>query len=757
MQGVRRYVTEGVVQMSILLSLCALSADAALKSYLPTSWHHVLLGPTSGPTQMHTHHLCKRLALKKSAHLDGFFTAGRLLLGWVPSLDTSQIHTRLGQQEPGSEPQQWRDATDVHAHAGSSLDDTTAAPEEDEDEQEASSSFQECLKLLEETFPFTKDQQLCNDGGRGVNLEQQPPARELLLSPMMPTCNSSLEAELQWQDVLAVIQPDDNLDEMDEPPVLPPNSNHVRAKNPKEMHLQHKQGLERPPTHFRAECPRLPLTCIADLDDCGSAFRAEEISFEMFTQRTSPNAGLTEEPSEGVRVGLNAMKSTVSTHLLTEHLEKWQSSPSLWCWEHDGNIPGQTPSSERHFINQDILCSPSNGFLGEDEDEDVLPSPLGDILQDAAIMEQMTLFAMAMEETFSPEMAAGVENTSLGQEAGHLGHGSAVRKEGGDAAAKEQGEPKNDLQDSDNEADSDSGLSLDFSHGLSSPSTSESSYSSSSGASTVRSPSSEDREEEDELLASRMEVGVTIKQEDLQVEEMGEEHFLPVSWDHQCFSSLSWLENILHDHSYNKPWSRTPSPFMSSMTTKHTSPQHSSDRTSKRSSFRHASETGIRNRDEKRAQTQKIPFSNELIVHLPVEEFNELLENYRLSKEQLALVKDIRRRGKNKIAAQNCRRRKMDTLLGLEEEVSRLRRHRLRLRRENQEALRKLRESKRHLTVLYHSVFSRLKDEEGRPLDATQHVLSFQPNGVRVAARQQEAGLATASKTTSRKQRNKKK
>nr|XP_057904097.1 endoplasmic reticulum membrane sensor NFE2L1-like isoform X2 [Doryrhamphus excisus]XP_057904098.1 endoplasmic reticulum membrane sensor NFE2L1-like isoform X2 [Doryrhamphus excisus] len=599
------------------------------------------------------------------------------------------------------------------------------------DEQQASSSFQESLTLLEETFPFTKDQQLCHVGDIGVNVEQEPPATELLLSPTMPTCSSSLEVELQWQDVLAVIQPEDDSGESQ---ALHQSHKHPEEENLKETNRQLKHGLE---------WPLLPLASTADLED-SLAFGAEEM-FGMFPLQTPPTAGVTEEAASE---GLHAMNSNISTHLLTEGLqEKWQSSPSLFCGEYDVNIPGHTSSL-------DVLSS--NGFLGEDED--VLPSPLSDIFQDAAMLDQMTLLDLAMEEAFSPEMVGGLEDTSLDHEAGDLGHTTAMGKERDGTARKQQREGKNEQ---DNEADSDSGLSLDFSHGPPSPCTSESSSSSSSSyssASSLRSPFCENKEEE--FLASDMEVGVTIKQEELDVEDMGvigeDKLFLPISWGKKC---VSWLEKIIHDHSYNKkPWSMTSSTFMSSMIIKHTrSPQDGSDDTSKRSYFRHPCETRIRNRDEKRTQTQKLPFSNELIVNLPVEEFKELLENYRLSREQLTLVKDIRRRGKNKIAAQNCRKRKLDTLHGLEEEVSRLRRHRLRLRRENQEALRKLQERKRRLCILYHTVFSRLKDEEGRPLNATRHVLQFQPNGIGVATRQQEAGLPTSSNTTGKKLRNTKK
>lgn len=159
-------------------------------------------------------------------------------------------------------------------------------------------------------------------------------------------------------------------------------------------------------------------------------------------------------------------------------------------------------------------------------------------------------------------------------------------------------------------------------------------------------------------------------------------------------------------------------------------------------------------RDQRRAQALKVPFSNELIVNLPVEEFNDLLANYQLNEEQLTLIRDIRRRGKNKIAAQNCRKRKLDMLLGLKDNVSSLKRYRSRLLREKQEALRNLLEMKRQLGTLYEEVFSRLRDEEGRPLDAMEYLLHFESDGsVTVASHQQGAALPKRSK----KQRDKKK
>ncbi|KAG5837980.1 hypothetical protein ANANG_G00218920 [Anguilla anguilla] len=87
-------------------------------------------------------------------------------------------------------------------------------------------------------------------------------------------------------------------------------------------------------------------------------------------------------------------------------------------------------------------------------------------------------------------------------------------------------------------------------------------------------------------------------------------------------------------------------------------------------------------RDERRAAALKIPFPLERIVNLPVDDFNELLSKFPLSDAQLALVRDIRRRGKNKVAAQNCRKRKLENIALLEAELGQLRARREQLARQ---------------------------------------------------------------------------
>uniref|UniRef100_A0A8C7YGP1 Endoplasmic reticulum membrane sensor NFE2L1 n=1 Tax=Oryzias sinensis TaxID=183150 RepID=A0A8C7YGP1_9TELE len=213
-------------------------------------------------------------------------------------------------------------------------------------------------------------------------------------------------------------------------------------------------------------------------------------------------------------------------------------------------------------------------------------------------------------------------------------------------------------------------------------------------------------------------------------------HLPVISEDHKEFHGFpSWLEHVGHDHTYNQMHPRKTSSALRS----------GSARRHGRSSSHGFSEGRLWSRSElQRVHSLKIPFSTELMVNLPVDQFNEMLSDCQLSEEQLTLVKNIRRRGKNKIAAQNCRRRKHDILLGLEEDVSALRRRHSTLLRENRDALRRLQQMKHRLGALYQEVLSELRDEEGG-LNAAEFTLLFGPDG------------KLAEEKSSQKQRRKKK
>ncbi|XP_036722373.1 transcription factor NF-E2 45 kDa subunit [Balaenoptera musculus] len=134
-------------------------------------------------------------------------------------------------------------------------------------------------------------------------------------------------------------------------------------------------------------------------------------------------------------------------------------------------------------------------------------------------------------------------------------------------------------------------------------------------------------------------------------------------------------------------------------------------------------------RDERRALAMKIPFPTDKIVNLPVDDFNELLARYPLTESQLALVRDIRRRGKNKVAAQNCRKRKLETIVQLERELERLGSEREQLLRARGEADRTLEVMRRQLTELYRDIFQHLRDEAGNSYSPEEYALRQAADG----------------------------
>uniref|UniRef100_A0A8C7JD50 Nfe2 like bZIP transcription factor 2a n=1 Tax=Oncorhynchus kisutch TaxID=8019 RepID=A0A8C7JD50_ONCKI len=134
-------------------------------------------------------------------------------------------------------------------------------------------------------------------------------------------------------------------------------------------------------------------------------------------------------------------------------------------------------------------------------------------------------------------------------------------------------------------------------------------------------------------------------------------------------------------------------------------------------------------RDEQRAKALQIPFTVDMIIDLPVDDFNEMMSKHQLNEAQLALVRDIRRRGKNKVAAQNCRKRKMENITELEYDLDSLKEEKERLQTEKTKNDSSLRKTKQQLNTLYLEVFGLLRDEEGKPYSPLEYSLQQTTDG----------------------------
>jgi nuclear factor erythroid 2 len=112
-----------------------------------------------------------------------------------------------------------------------------------------------------------------------------------------------------------------------------------------------------------------------------------------------------------------------------------------------------------------------------------------------------------------------------------------------------------------------------------------------------------------------------------------------------------------------------------------------------------------------------------------MDEFNERLSKYDLSENQLSLIRDIRRRGKNKVAAQNCRKRKLDQIVCLADEVKDMKMRKDRFLREREILLTERRRIKDKFAALYRHVFTNLRDPDGSPYSSYQYSLQQSADG----------------------------
>ncbi|KAA0705968.1 Nuclear factor erythroid 2-related factor 1 [Triplophysa tibetana] len=678
MLDLKKYFTDGLMQVAILLSLAGMRVD--VDPYLPPLGR-TLTDPSSAVTQTQFHNLRNVLdeyqLHPKSVDLDGFFTARRLL-SWVRSLDHLQVpvvelEAWLVYREPDngvSIPSQMgflEDGGLEDVEDPSELSMRLGGGELEYDVGE-DDSFGAVGHLSRSLTHLDQDEVIKEEGdGMSVLWEQEHHQDQLENAGTQPLQLFNEDEEDFMMEGWRNTNPFH--DQMIEENV---QLQRPDARNVEEHAVQFQRPLISPllpeqNSTFSLEQQWQDVLAIVESQDMDTTETIDNSHHNISDSNRNIGSveNLVHQDVSLHQASLPRSSEGLNTNSIAMEESRCIDNPSV------ENTSFEMSSNENSLFEDsdivDLLLTPGINSSGS---SNYLPCSLFD-QQNLSFSHLEPLLEEAMlDETGLMDLATGEFNQ---------------------AQIPQFEEHK--------QADSDSGLSLDYSPNPSSPSGSESSSSSSSSSSSYpSSPSSPPPN----LIPEEGAVGFTHIKEEEEEGAIGgfmaeQTKMSPTSFlEAKQFHNLPWLEHVGHDHTYNQP--RT--------SVQKKSPKHCFD-----DSLMQLEQ--LSNRDEKRARALNIPFPNEFIINLPVDEFNQLLSKNHLTDAQLTLIREIRRRGKNKMAAQNCRRRKLDVLVGLERSVDGLRRHRARLLRENAEVCRSVREMKQRLNSFYQEVCEKLREEQG--------------------------------------------
>lgn len=129
-------------------------------------------------------------------------------------------------------------------------------------------------------------------------------------------------------------------------------------------------------------------------------------------------------------------------------------------------------------------------------------------------------------------------------------------------------------------------------------------------------------------------------------------------------------------------------------------------------------ELGRRQRDQQRARALGLEDDHtEKIIQMSMEEFNEFCQRRRFDETQINELRDMRRRGKNKVAAQNCRKRKLMTIDDLQKQVSEEQARQASLKKEQTELI----QNKENMLERASFLVKKLKTTKNEVVKCTEH------------------------------------
>lgn len=643
MQIAKKYLSEGLIQLTILLSLIGVRVD--IDSYLSgyyTPLIEINLGSSSAYTQTPFHHLRDNLdgysVHPKCPELDYFF-ASRRLLDEVRTLGSRSFPTQLNawlvHQVSATDKADCGPSTSNNTDTNSGLLESPGDEARDDSEHLPDSGQEVC-----QTTTTELGQRPCSTGACGFLKEEEVKVKEEEKpAPLTQLAHSStLEQESLLEGITALSDPARH-----QPPTIDID--------------QHWSNL-------------LSLS-VTDLDDLDS----------LVTERLSDLG--TDIPSAiSQDVSLHDAMVTRAFGVVSERVDSRpvaQQQRNLFRLESTGSLhsdPSPGMAVGLAALPFASVCNLTGNVSSH--------SALGGCL-DEAVFDQINQLGL---EGLDTQLMGSLESIN-----------------------------PQVLED----LDSDSGLSLESSSGGPvSPGSSEMSSSSSSYC-------------EDECGATGY---------SSEVDSVPSKGIIDYN---TTWSPIDLSESVWHDHSY----SSTAFFNQPSVTLPHKGIKEEplSDDDGSRFDDRDLS------RDELRARAMCIPFSVLQIVNMPVEEFLEVLDGHGFSPDQVTLLRDIRRRGKNKLAAQNCRKRKLDAITGLQEEVERLQFQRGRLLKEKQLTAKTMGAVGQQIKQLTRDVLARLRDSSGRPLNPERFTLQCGANGRVVVqpVRRPAVSTSTGTKTDKRK------